>query len=69
MRGRRSRAFLSDEAGATVVEYALIAMLVSFASFSALQWFGTQLIANYTLFSDAINKAAAAAPSAGTTGG
>jgi pilus assembly protein Flp/PilA len=57
MYGRRASEFLSDESGATVIEYALIAALVSMAAVGVLQSFGNSLITNYTTFSNAMNNA------------
>lgn len=37
------KAFLQDESGATLIEYGLVAALVSVAAIAALQFLGTEL--------------------------
>jgi len=51
------RKFLSDESGATAIEYGLIAALVSVAAIAALQAMGTSLDAMFTAVSTALNGA------------
>ena len=54
--------FANDEAGATAVEYGLIAALVSVAGIGALQTMGISLAQIFTVVSDNLSDAATAAP-------
>ncbi len=47
------KAFLTDESGATMIEYGLIAALVSVAAIAALRLLGTSLV---TIFSNVKNE-------------
>jgi pilus assembly protein Flp/PilA len=47
--------FLSDESGATAIEYGLIAAGIAVAIIAAVQSVGTALNANFTAASKAIN--------------
>jgi len=51
------RKFLSDESGATAIEYGLIAALVSVAAIAALQAMGTSLDAMFSAVSTALDGA------------
>lgn len=53
--GKPARAFLRDEAGATALEYAIIATLISVAIVGALTATGTQLNALWTTLANNIN--------------
>jgi pilus assembly protein Flp/PilA len=52
--------FLDDEAGATAVEYGLIAALVSVAAIGALQAVGTSVAAVFSLVSSTLSSASVA---------
>lgn len=49
-----TRELLSDESGATAIEYALIGSLVSVAAIAAMQAFGTSVINLYGFVSDIV---------------
>jgi len=49
--------FIRDEAGATAIEYGLIAALVSVVIITALTALGTQLTSTFTSVSDAMGSA------------
>jgi pilus assembly protein Flp/PilA len=59
MPSRKFAEFLSDDSGHSMVEYGLVAALVSVGTIVFLTEFGTKLIANYTLFSNTMNNAMA----------
>lgn len=46
------KAFIKDESGATMIEYGLVAALVSIAAIAALQILGTELQRIFTMVSD-----------------
>jgi pilus assembly protein Flp/PilA len=46
------KSFLKDESGATMIEYGLVAALVSVAAIAALQILGTELQRIFTTVSD-----------------
>ncbi len=52
------RGFLSDETGATAIEYGLIAALVSIASIVALQYMGNSLRVIFNLVAVELSTAA-----------
>jgi pilus assembly protein Flp/PilA len=52
--------FLDDEAGATAVEYGLIAALVSVAAIGALQAVGTSVAAVFSMVSSTLSSASVA---------
>lgn len=52
------KSFLSDESGATAIEYGLIAALVSVAAIAALQSLGGSLEAIFGVVSDELSNAA-----------
>ena len=51
------KAFLNDESGATMIEYGLIAALVSVAAIVALQVLGTQLFIIFSRVSELLSSA------------
>ncbi len=51
------KTFVSDESGATAIEYGLIAALVSVAAVVALGNLGTSLTTIYTTVSNTLNSA------------
>ncbi len=51
------KAFLKDESGATMIEYGLIAALVSVAAIAALQILGTELQSIFTKVSTELKNA------------
>ncbi len=57
--------FLSDESGATAIEYGLIAALVSVAAITALTAMGGSLDAMFTAVSTALNGAVTASAGGG----
>jgi len=59
------RRFLSDDSGATAIEYGLIAALVSVAAIAALSAMGTSLDAMFSAVSTALDGAVSASSSAG----
>lgn len=52
------KAFLKDESGATMIEYGLVAALVSVAAILALQLLGTQLQIIFNTVSSYLSEAA-----------
>ncbi len=54
------RSFLSDETGATAIEYGLIAALVSVAAIVALQFMGNSLRLIFNVVATELNSAASA---------
>ncbi len=54
------RSFLSDETGATAIEYGLIAALVSVAAIVALQFMGNSLRLIFNVVATELNNAAQA---------
>ncbi len=52
------RSFLSDETGATAIEYGLIAALVSVAAIVALQFMGNSLRLIFNVVASELNSAA-----------
>ncbi len=54
----RFRSFLSDETGATAIEYGLIAALVSVAAIVALQFMGNSLRLIFNVVAVQLNSAA-----------
>ena len=52
--------FLDDEAGATAIEYGLIAALVSVACIAALQAVGTSVAAVFSMVSSTLSSATVA---------
>ncbi len=52
------RSFLSDETGATAIEYGLIAALVSVAAIVALQFMGNSLRLIFNVVATELNSAA-----------
>jgi pilus assembly protein Flp/PilA len=62
------KSFLSDESGATAIEYGLIAALVSVAAIAALQAVGNSLEDIFGVVSNELQNAADDATSAGTGG-
>ncbi len=54
----RFRSFLSDETGATAIEYGLIAALVSVAAIVALQFMGNSLRLIFNVVAVQLNAAA-----------
>ncbi len=52
------RSFLSDETGATAIEYGLIAALVSVAAIVALQFMGNSLRLIFNVVATELNNAA-----------
>lgn len=58
--------FLSDESGATAIEYGLIAALVSVAAVGALGAMGTSLTSMFTTVSTELDNAVTAAGGGGT---
>ena len=54
----RFRSFLSDETGATAIEYGLIAALVSVAAIVALQFMGNSLRLIFNVVATELNSAA-----------
>lgn len=52
--------FLADEAGATAIEYGLIAALVSVAAIGALQAVGTSVAAVFSMVSSTLSSAGVA---------
>ncbi|HEV7372390.1 Flp family type IVb pilin [Arenibaculum sp.] len=63
------RKFVSDESGATAIEYGLIAALVSVAAIVALNSMGGSLRSMFTTVSTQLNSATPATGGGGTTGG
>lgn len=64
--------FISDESGATAIEYGLIAALVSVAAIGALQLMGTSLTGIFTFVQTTLQGAASGTTgttTGGTTGG
>lgn len=62
------RKFVSDESGATAIEYGLIAALVSVAAIVALNSMGGSLRSMFTTVSTQLNNAAPATGGGGTGG-
>lgn len=58
------KSFLTDESGATAIEYGLIAALVSVAAIAALQSLGNSLDNIFGVVDNALSDAAAGAQSA-----
>ncbi len=56
------RNLITDESGATAIEYGLIAALVSVAAIGALTAMGTSLNTMFTAVSTALNAAVAVSP-------
>jgi len=53
------KAFLTDESGATMIEYGLIAAMISIAAIGILTLVGDSLVAIFTKVSDVLSTAAA----------
>jgi len=53
------KAFVSDESGATAIEYGLIAALISVAAIVAIQSLGSSLTGMFTFVSTSVNTAVA----------
>lgn len=51
-----AKAFFSNEAGATAIEYALVASMLSVFIFSALQVVGTEVVTMYTSIQQALSS-------------
>jgi len=60
------RKLMTDESGATAIEYGLIAALVSVAAIAALTAMGGSLNQIFTVVSDKLNTAAASAQGSAT---
>lgn len=60
---RTLKQFLTDESGATAIEYGLIAALVSVAAIGALQLMGTSLDGMFTYVSTTLTDASTQAQS------
>ena len=71
MFGSKIKTFLTDDSGATAIEYGLIAALVSVAAILALQAMGTSLEAIFTSVSTTLDSAVTDGASGGgsTDGG
>jgi pilus assembly protein Flp/PilA len=64
MKLRSITGIVSDESGATAIEYGLIAALVSVVAIGAMRTIGTNLTATFTSVGTDLKPAAAAAPAA-----
>lgn len=62
------KSFLSEDSGATAIEYGLIAGLVSVAAIGALQLMGTSLVDIFTVVQTELDSAAQSATSSGSGG-
>ena len=51
------KAFFEDESGATAIEYALIASLISVAAIAAMQGLGNKIGNTFNTVSNKLNKA------------
>ena len=60
---------LTDESGATAIEYGLIAALVSVAAIGALTAMGTSLETMFNTVSDKLNEAVTSSQDSGSGGG
>jgi len=65
MQTQTLRRFLSDDSGATAIEYGLIAALVSVAAIAALSAMGTSLDAMFSAVSTALDGAVTASSGSG----
>lgn len=66
---RTFQQFLDDDAGATAIEYALVAALFAIASIVAARAFGTNATAMYDQISEAISGAVEGGSGGGGDGG
>ncbi|MGF1477069.1 MAG: Flp family type IVb pilin [Geminicoccaceae bacterium] len=66
---RTVRAFLSDDSGATAIEYGLIAALVSVAIITILGNLGTELNSTFTTINTKLQSANTASGGSGGGGG